>query len=466
MNGVPVPWLPGTTMSWVHAAEVVLVVGCLFLLGLAPRIERSRVIPVLIGIAAAVAAVVIGFEETGLSRLGLVVTGASLVIGMLLLSSAELFERRQTPEAAALLLIGGIGAIVLVDGKNLLELALGVEMISLSGAALVSLGQGQRPLEAGFKYFLLPAVTFATLLFGMSLVFLATGHLDVPALGAIDVGLRPFAVVGVGLFAVGLCFKLAVVPVHFGALDAYTAGPSSFVGFIMVVSKLGAAVGLARLVSGAGEVLAVPMLGIGLLTISFAVIASFAQSDLRRLLAYSAVAHAGFLAVGVASGTGSAVPATGSFLGGATQTVAFYVVGYGAAALLAFACLAGTGTGALPLSALKPGGSVQLGPARAIGLVVALLSLAGVPPFPGFWTKLAVLQAAWSSWGVAATSIAALGGVLSIVYYLRPLPDLFAQASGTRSQSTFGALAATGLLLVVVIVLAVSPGIAWAFAGK
>lgn len=452
MNGVPLPWLPGTTVSWVHSAEVVLVAGCLVLLGLAPRIERSRIIPAVIGIVVALACIALGMQEVGHARLGLVVVGAVVVVGMLLLSSAELFDRQQTPEAAALLLIAGIGALALVDAKNLLELALGVEMISLSGAALVALGQGQRPLEAGFKYFVLTAVTFATLLFGMALCFLATGSLDVPALGSVSAGLRPFAVVGVAFVAVGLCFKLAVVPVHFGALDAYTAGPSSFVGVIMVVSKLGAAVALARLVAGAGEVLAVPLLIVGLLSIGFAVIASFAQNDLRRLMAYSAVAHAGFLAVGVASGT---TPA---------QTVAFYVVGYGAAALLAFACLAGTGTGPLPLSVLKPGGSVQLGPARAIGLIFALLSLAGVPPFPGFWTKLAVLQVAWSSWGVAATSIAAVGGVLGIVYYLRPLPDLLAQATETRSQSTLGALAATGLLLVVVVVLSLAPGLAWALA--
>ena len=70
----------------------------------------------------------------------------------------------------------------------------------------------------------------------------------------------------------------------------------------------------------------------------------------------------------------------------------------------------------------------------------------------------------WSSWGVAATSIAAVGGVLGIVYYLRPLPDLLAQATETRSQSTLGALAATGLLLVVVVVLSLAPGLAWALA--
>lgn len=439
-------------LSWVNRAEVALVVCCLLLLGLAPRIDRSRMVPAGIGLLGAAAALFCAFNDTGAGRFGLVVVGGSIIVGMLLLSSAELFERKQTPEAGALLLIGGIGGLVLVNGANLLELALGVEMISLAGAALVALGQGQRPLEAAFKYFVLTAVTFATLLFGMALVFLASGSLNIPALGAIAAGLRPFAAVGVAFFAVGLCFKLAVVPVHFGALDAYTAGPSSFVGYIMVMSKLGAAIALARLCAGAGEVLGLPLMLIGLLSIPFAVIASFAQTDLRRLFAYSAVAHAGFLAVGAASG---ATP---------VQTVGFYVVGYGAAALLGFACLAGTGTGPLPLAAFKPGGTVHLGPARAIGLAVSLLSLAGVPPFPGFWVKLAVLQASYATWGLGATAVAAVGGVLGIIYYLRLLPDLFAQASETRSQSTFGALAATGLGLFVVVVLGVMPGIAWTLA--
>jgi NADH-quinone oxidoreductase subunit N len=191
------------------------------------------------------------------------------------------------------------------------------------------------------------------------------------------------------------------------------------------------------------------MLLVGLVTIGFAVLASFAQDDLRRLLAYSAVAHAGFLAVGVGSG-----------VAGGTA-VAFYVVGYGAAALLAFACLAGTGTGALPVSALKPGGSVQLGPARSVGLMVALLSLAGVPPFPGFWAKLAILKACFGQWGTLATALAALGGVLGIIYYLRPLPDLLAQAKETRGQGTLDALVAVGATLAVVLVLSFVPSLAW-----
>jgi NADH-quinone oxidoreductase subunit N len=436
-------------LTWVHRAEIALVIGVLLLLIFAPKIDRSRLVPTIIGLVVAGVAFGFGLQDKGLDRYGLLVVPTVMGIGLLLLSSAELFDRRQMPEGAALILVGGIGAIVLVDGHSLLELALGVEMISLVGAALVALGQGRRPLEAGFKYFVLTAVTFATLLFGMALVFLATGSLDVPALGRVAAGMVPFAAVGVAFFAIGLCFKLAVLPVHFGALDAYTAGPSSFVGYVMVVSKLGAAVALARLAAGAGEVLGLPLLAIGIVTIGFAVIASFAQTDLRRLLAYSAVAHAGFLAVGVGSGIG----------GG--RAVAFYVVAYGVAALLAFACLAGTGTGPLSVASLRPGGSLQLGPARAVGLMVALMSMAGVPPFPGFWAKLAILKVCYGAWGTAATAVVAVGGVVGIIYYLRPLPDLLAQARETKGQGTIESLIAVGITLALVVILSVAPSAAW-----
>ena len=439
-------------LSWVNRAEIVLVLGVLVLLASAPRIDRSRLAPLMIGLVAAGAAFAFGLQESSLDRYGLIVVPVVMALGLLLLSSAELFDRRQTPEAAALILVGGIGAIVLVDGNSLLEMALGVEMISLVGAALVSLGQGRRPLEAGFKYFVLTAVTFATLLFGMALIFLATGSLQVPALGSIAPSLLPFAQLGVAFFAIGLCFKLAVLPVHFGALDAYTAGPSSFVGYVMVVSKLGAAVALARLASGAADVLAMPLIVVGIATIGFAVIASFAQTDLRRLLAYSAVAHAGFLAVGAGSGLDGA------------QAVAFYVIGYGAAAMLAFACLAGTGTAPLSIASLRPGGALQLGPARAIGLLIALLSMAGVPPLPGFWTKLAILRVCYDHWGTSATALVALGGVVGIIYDLRPLPDLLAQARETRGQGTMESLVAVGVGIVLVVFLSVVPSAAWALA--
>lgn len=439
-------------ISWVARAEVLLVVAALVLLAFAKNLESSPRASAAIGLIGAAAAIACGVQSgAGVVRFALVVAGALIAVAMLLLHTAELFDDKQRPEAAALVLVGGIGAVVLATGASLLELALGVEMISLSGAALVALGRGVRPLEAGFKYFLLTAVTFATFLFGMALVFVGTGSLDVPSATSAVASMNVLVLAGAGLMVVGLAFKLAVVPVHFGALDAYTAGPSSFVGFIMIASKLGAAVALARLATGMGASVQSMLMGVGLATIGFGVVASFAQTDLRRLLAYSAVAHAGFLAVAAGSGAPGA------------DAVKFYIVGYGAAALLAFAALAGTGTSGFPTAQL--GSSTRgLGRPRSLMLLLSLLSLAGVPPLPGFWTKLAVLKASAEAWGMLPTALAALGGVVGIIYYLRPMPDLLA-AMKNDVETEDGGTPTAAALAVVVVVLGVVPSLAWMLVG-
>ena len=430
------------SLSWVDRAEVILVFAALALLVLAPRLEKSALATGGVGLLASIATIACGIQDGGAGRLPLVVAGAIIAGAMLLLRYAELFDDRQRPESAALILVGGIGAVVLSTGTSLLEIALGVEMISLSGAALVALGQGTRPLEAGFKYFLLTAVTFATLLFGMGLVFVATGSLALPTVASAVGGTGLLVAAGVGLMVIGIAFKLAVLPVHFGALDAYTAGPASFVGFIMLASKLGAALALVKLATAMGAPIETLLMGIGLATIGFGVVASFAQTDLRRLLAYSAVAHAGFLAL--AAGCGAA----------GAPAVRFYLVGYGAAAFLAFAALAGTGTSGVPVATAAK----TLGRARSLALLVSLLSLAGVPPTPGFFTKLAVLQVAFATYGWLPALAAALGGVAGIIYYLKPMPDLL--AATTTSETKSGAVS-TVLWVLLVIGLGFVPSAAW-----
>lgn len=441
------------SLSWLNRAEILLVFAALALLMLAPRLERSPMTTSIIGLMGAGAALVLGWQDAGIPRFALLTTGAIMAVALLLLRTAELFDGKQRPESAALILIGGVGAIVLASATSLLELALGVELISLAGATLIAFGRGEKPLEAGFKYFLLTAITFATLLFGMALVFVGTGSLAIPTSTSAVMGLDALVAGGAGLIVVGLAFKLAIVPVHFGALDAYTAGPASFVGFIMMASKLGAAIALARLATAMGAGISSLLLGAGLVTIGFGVLASFAQTDLRRLLAYSAVTHAGFLAV-----------AAGSVNGGA-EAVRFYLVCYGAAATLAFAALAGTGTDGFPLSHLSPtsAGSKGLGRIRSVALLVALLSLAGVPPFPGFWAKLAVLRATWDSFGMLATALAALGGVVGIIYYLKPMPDLLAASlsAGPDVGEKRGAAPVAVALIVAVVLLGIVPSVAW-----
>lgn len=443
------------SLSWVARAELILVACMLVLLALAPRLEASVAATSLLGLFGAVAAAACGLQDSGVARYGLLVVGGAMAAAMLLLQAAELFDHRQRPEAAALILVGGIGALVIVNSVTLLEIAVGVEMLSLSSATLVALGRGQRALEAGFKYFLLSAMTFAMFLFGMALVFLAAGHFNLDALHEVFGPARGIALAGSALMVMGLAFKLALLPVHFGALDAYTAGPASLVGFIMIGSKLGAAAGIAKIAVGAGMPVQQLVMGLGLATIALGVLASFAQTDLRRLLAYSAVAHAGFIALAASTAKQG------------KEAAFFYVLAYGLAAALAFAALAGTGGAAaasseargdeLPITRLGTG----LGRVRSLLLLLALLSLAGVPPLPGFWAKLAVLRVTWATFGPVATSLAALGGVVGVIYYLRPMPDLLAQTKEDGPPLPVGVIAAMVLLGGGLLLLTFGPG--WGF---
>ncbi len=432
-----------------HQSLVALVVGALILLTFAPQLDRSATASSLIALVATAVAFAVSLRGSQQGQYAVTVVSFALLVSLLLLNQAELHQKTQKPEAAALLLIGAIGAIVLVTSTNLLELAIGVEMISLVASVLTAMGQGSRPLEAGFKYFVLTAVTFATLLFGAALVFLGTGKVAFPIVELMGYDPARWLVLGgLALMAVGLGYKLALAPVHFGALDAYTAGPSSFVGFIMVASKMGAVVALSRLAAAAGGHLDELLMMIGIGTLFWGVIGSFAQDDLRRLLAYSAIAHAGFLGLATACGVEGA------------RAGAYYLVGYGAAALLCFAALAGRGTGPLPIGRI---GAERLGGVRALGLLVGLLSLAGVPPLPGFWVKLAVLKAAYTHFGLLPTALAAVGGVVGVIYYLRPLPDLFAQARRAPQGLVVSSIAVV-IAAAAVIALGVFPSLGWGLA--
>jgi NADH-quinone oxidoreductase subunit N len=165
------------------------------------------------------------------------------------------------------------------------------------------------------------------------------------------------------------------------------------------------------------------------------------------MLAYSAVTHAGFIALAVGSGP------TGPL------TAAFYAAIYGSMAMLVFAALAGT-----------RGGDVStLGPLRGGALALGLFSLSGIPPTPGFWAKLAVLVVAWQSAGALPTLIAVAGGVFSVLYYLRPLPDIFAalRARADASATPLVRAPVPGVVLAgaLVVVLGLAPGLVWALAG-
>jgi NADH-quinone oxidoreductase subunit N len=320
----------------------------------------------------------------------------------------------------------------------------------------VALSQGTRPLEAAFKYFVLASISAAVLLFGIGLVFMATGSFAWPTLAAADPAYRWLLLAGILLVGLGFAYELALVPLHFGAVDIYTAGAPSLTGFVMAASKVAAVIALSRLIASVSQGLQGPLpLGsvlvvIGLISIVWGTLAALVQTDLRRMLAYSAVANAGFLALALGAGAEGRAAAV------------FYVVTYATTALLAFAALSGRGTGPLALADIKLEG---MGALRALALGLGLLSLAGIPPTPGFWAKLAVLDASWQAFGMWPTLIAALGGVFGALYYMKPLPDLLSvvrEAGMTRlPRSSAPAVLVAG---VVVVFTAVAPGLVYLLA--
>ena len=427
-------------------AVLVLVVGALLILTFPTRLAGSPSVLATIGTLTLVAAALPVTGGDALTRVSVLAVLAAAVIAMLLVPSAELHEASQRPEVAALILLGSTGAIVMATANELLSAALGLETLSLSAAVLVALGRGERPLEAAFRYFVLAAISFAALIYGLGLLLLATGSFGWPTSTAVDPAFRWIWVLGVLLVGLGFGYKLAAFPLQWGPLDAYTAGAPALSGYVMAASKIAAVVALARLVAGAALPMAPILIGIGLVSIAWGTFGALAQREVRRMLAYSTVANAGLMALALGCGAEGRAAAI------------FFVAIYALTVLLAFAAIAGRGTGPLPFGEVRAEG---LSATRALGLALALLSLAGIPPTPGFWAKLAILDASWSALGIWPTLVAVIGGVAGVLYYLRPLPDLLAVArAGIRATPA----PAVWLAGAAVVVLGLAPGLAYALA--
>ncbi|MDQ6669162.1 MAG: hypothetical protein M3069_00080 [Chloroflexota bacterium] len=419
----------------------ILVLGAVVILLLVSPISRRPALASVVGLVFAGIAAVAGIQLP--APLGLAVLALCGVAGiaMLLLPLLVAEVPGHVAEASALLLLGTGGAIALAGATDLLQAVVGLETLALSAVILVALGSGERSLEAAFKYFVLGAVSLAGLLYGLGLVFLGTGSFAFPS--AAQISGTPLVLAGMVLVGMGFAFELALFPFHWGALDAYTAADPSIAGFVMSASKLAAAFALARLVQTAGFEIGQVLVWVGCLTIVWGTFGALAQAgNFRRMLAYSAVTHAGF--IGLALGSGPNGP----------QTAAFYAAMYGSMAMLVFATLAGTGDTRLR----------ELGRLRALGLGLGLFSLGGIPPAPGFWAKLAVLVVAWQAAGPLPTLIAVAGGVFSVLYYLRPLPDLFAALRGEGVAQSGVVVAGVLVATVAVVGLGVFPGVIWTLA--
>ena len=320
-------------------------------------------------------------------------------------------------EYYALVLLSMVGMMIMVSGQNFLTLYMGLELLSLCLYALVALDRDNpRATEAAMKYFVLGALASGMLLYGMSMMYGATGSLDIIQVGnSLTQGAPTYSMLILGLVFIvaGLAFKLGAVPFQMWVPDVYHGAPTAMTMLIGSVPKLAAFAMVIRLLVQGLYVLAVDWQGMlvimAVLSIVIGNVTAIAQTNLKRMLAYSTISHIGFLLFGIMSAS----------LNGFASAM-FYVSAYVLMTLAGFGMillLSRQGFEAENLDDLK--GLNQRSPWNAFLMLVVMFSMAGVPPTLGFYAKFTVLQAALEAGFVGLVVFAVLMAVVGAFYYLR-----------------------------------------------
>ena len=369
----------------------------------------------------------------------------ALALPVLLLSREE-FEG---PRYYVLVLGSLYGACLMPASMSFLTLFLGLELLSLPVYVLVLLGF-QRPegAEAALKYLVLGGTATATLLFGTAFLYGATGSLGIESFAAAFWTGHPMALAGAALVIAALFLKAAVVPLHAWAPDAYEAATVPVTAYMATVVKAAVLLAALRIFGGAPVA---PMIALlPLVSMAWGNLAAIRQLSFRRMIAYSSIAHAGYLFF--------------AFLGAAPgryQAVMFYLATYGAMTLLAFTALPAGGDDATDDRLDAPKGLFHRRPAAALAIAAAMLSLAGLPPLPGFVAKFLifrnVLAAGHTTWAV----LGLVASYLGLYFYLRVIQLMFMQdaAEGTgEGRARRLAWLAGALCLVPAIAFAIFPG--------
>ena len=364
-------------------------------------------------------------------------------------------------EMYSLALLALLGQFVMISAGNMLSIFLGLELMSFSLYALVALRRDHvRSTEAAMKYFVLGALSSGILLYGMSMVYGATGHLDLGRIAEVIAAGRAERlpmVFGVVFIVSGLAFKLAVAPFHMWSPDVYDGSPTSVTLILGAAPKLAALAITLRLLTESLHGLAIdwqPMLMIlAVLSLAVGNITALMQTSFKRMLAYSTISHMGFVLLGLLSGVVDGQPQAMNEAYGASL---FYMVIYVLTTLTTFGLvllLSRAGFESDQISDLK--GLGKRHPLLAAVLLLSMFSLAGIPPTVGFYAKLGVLQALVGAGHVALAVTAVVFSLIGAFYYLRIVKvAYFDEPEGERAAApyggfTYGVMSVNGLLLVL-----------------
>ena len=349
-------------------------------------------------------------------------------------------DEAQPAEYYALMLFSLVGAVMMVSFENLIMLFVGVEILSV--AMYVLTGSDKRNLrsnEAALKYFLMGAFATGIMLFGMALLYGATGSFTLSGIGAYaanpQVGLSLLLYVGLLMLLIGLLFKVSAAPFHFWTPDVYDGAPTIFTAFMSTVVKTAGFAALFRLLSVSFDgvynfwwtILAI----ITAITLVISNITAVYQNSFKRMMAYSSISHAGYLLIGLAA------------LGAQTkQAIVFYSLAYSVATISAFGVLLlvaqqrSTQTlssgGVATESFDSFNGLARQNPLLGVAMTVSMLSLAGIPLTAGFWGKFYMFSTAVERGQIWLLVIAVLMSAVGIYYYFRVIIAMYFRDGATE----------------------------------
>ncbi|AQP46402.1 NADH-quinone oxidoreductase subunit N [Tessaracoccus aquimaris] len=395
------------------------------------------------------------FAERGLGNgRSAFASSASTVPGSPLEREADRLRREHT-EIFPLLMFALFGMMLFASSNNLLVLFVAVEIFSLPLYLLTGMARRRRLLsqEAALKYFLLGSLASAIMLYGIALLYGYSGGLqlsDVDTAISMGIGSQWLLLAGLLLVSVGVLFKIGAVPFHAWTPDVYMGAPTPVTAFMAVATKTAAVGGLLRVfyvaLGGAQWDWQLLFSVVAVATMLLGSTVALAQNDIKRLLAYSSIAHAGFILVGVVGAVqgGVGIPVS------SVSAIAFYLLTYGIATLGAFAIVTmvrRAGGEANSLDAWK--GLGRRNPFIAVLMTLFMLSFAGIPPTAGFIGKLTVFSAAWVGGYGWLVLVALLTSAIAAYFYLKVIVAMWFQEA---DEATVGEVTDPSLWTWIVVV--------------
>jgi len=379
-----------------------------------------------------------------------------VAVGILtVIFSSQTVDRDGIPagEYYAIMLFGIVGMMLMGQATDLLVIFLALETMSLAVYVLTGIRrEQQQSTEAAFKYFLLGAFASSFFLYGVAFLYGVTGSTNLDRIGSViaaqSMSGNPMILLGVGLLIVGFAFKVAAVPFHMWSPDAYEGAPAVVTGFMSTGVKAAAVAAFVRVFLSSLEPMITewaPVLwAIAAATMVLGTVVGVAQTSLKRMLAYSSIAHGGYILAGLVAGNDVGKAA-----------ILFYLAAYALTNLGAFGVIALLGTRERANDDLRDyAGLFHSHPALAVLMTFFLLSLGGFPPTAGFIAKWYVFSAAIGSGYYGLAIIGVLSSVVSVFFYLRIVVMMFMTERDARPvPAPITGVAMSGLVLALVGVL-------------